>query len=40
MADILGVDFLTNPKMAEASSSLDLKIDGLETVELPSFNLE
>jgi len=40
MADILGVDFLTNPKMAEASASLDLKIDGLETVELPSFNLE
>jgi hypothetical protein len=40
MTDILGVDFLTNPKMAEASSSLDLKIEGLETVELPSFNLD
>lgn len=39
MADVIGLDFLTNPKMAE-SASLDLKIDGLETVELPTFNLD
>ena len=39
MADVLGIDFLTNPRIAEAGS-VDLKIDGLEAVELPSFNLE
>jgi hypothetical protein len=39
MADVLGIDFLTNPKIAE-SSSADLKIDGLEAVELPSFNFD
>lgn len=37
MADILGVDFLTNPKM---SDSVDLKIDGLESIELPTLNLD
>jgi hypothetical protein len=40
MADVLGLDLLTNPKMANAEGSLDLKIDGLESVELPSFNLD
>lgn len=39
MADVLGIDFLTNPKIAEAAS-VDLKIGGLETVELPSFAFE
>jgi hypothetical protein len=39
MGDILGVDFLTNPRIAEAQS-IDLKIDGLESVELPTFNLD
>ena len=39
MADVLGVDFLTNPKIAEAAS-VDLKIGGLEAVELPSFNFD
>lgn len=39
MGDVLGLDFLTNPKIAEAAS-VDLKIDGLESVELPTFNLE
>jgi hypothetical protein len=39
MADVLGVDFLTNPRIAEAPN-VDLKIDGLEAVELPSFNFE
>lgn len=39
MADVLGVDFLTNPKIAEAAS-VDLKIGGLETVELPSFTFD
>jgi hypothetical protein len=38
MGDILGIDFLTNPKIAEATS-IDLKLDGLESVELPSFSL-
>ena len=37
MGDVLGVDFLTNPKMAEA---VDLKIDGLESIDLPTFNLD
>jgi hypothetical protein len=37
MADVLGLDFLTNPKMAE---SVDLKIDGLESIDLPTFNLD
>ena len=40
MADVLGIDFLTNPKIAESSAGIDFKIDGLETVELPTFNLE
>ena len=39
MSDVLGLDFLTNPKIAEATS-IDLKIDGLESVELPSFVTE
>ncbi len=39
MGDIIGADFLTNPRIAE-STTVDLKIDGLETVDLPSFNLE
>jgi hypothetical protein len=39
MADIVGLDFLTNPRMSEAATS-DLKIDGLESIELPSFNFE
>jgi hypothetical protein len=39
MADILGVDFLTNPRIAE-STAVDLKIDGLETVDLPSFTFD
>ena len=39
MADIVGIDFLTNPRMSEAANS-DLKIDGLESIELPSFNFE
>lgn len=38
--DILGVDFLTNPKMTE-SSTADLKLPDLGSIELPSFgNLE
>lgn len=40
MTDVLGLDFLTNPKMADVGNSIDLKIDGLESVELPSFNLD
>lgn len=36
MTDILGIDFLTNPKIAEASS-VNLDIDGLQSVELPTF---
>jgi hypothetical protein len=40
MADVLGLDFLTNPKITESSGTSDFKIDGLETVELPSFNLD
>jgi len=39
MADILGVDFLTNPKIAEANP-IDLKIDGLESIDLPTLNLD
>jgi hypothetical protein len=39
MSDVLGLDFLTNPKIADATS-VDLKIDGLESVELPSFATE
>ena len=34
MADILGVDFLTNPKVTEA----DVKLPELATVELPTFS--
>lgn len=39
MSDILGIDFLTNPKIAEATH-VDLKLDGLESVELPSFSMD
>lgn len=39
MGDILGVDFLTNPKIAEATN-VDLKIDGLESIDLPTINLD
>lgn len=39
MSDVLGLDFLTNPKIADATT-VDLKIDGLESVELPSFVTE
>lgn len=39
MGDILGIDFLTNPKIAEATH-VDLKFDGLESVELPTFMTE
>lgn len=35
MADILGVDFLTNPKITEGSA--DLKLPDLGTIDLPSF---
>lgn len=38
MADVLGIDFLTNPKIAE-STAVNLDIGGLESVELPTFNL-
>lgn len=38
MGDVLGLDFLTNPKIAE-SNAVNLDIGGLESVELPSFNL-
>lgn len=38
MADVLGVDFLTNPKIAE-STPVNLDIGGLESIELPTFNL-
>jgi hypothetical protein len=34
MGDILGVDFLTNPKITE---SVDIKLPELSTIELPSF---
>ena len=34
--DILGVDFLTNPKITE-STATDLKLPDLGTIELPSF---
>jgi hypothetical protein len=43
MGDILGVDFLTNPKMAETmgkGSGGGLNMDGLESIELPSFNFD
>lgn len=44
MGDVLGLDFLTNPKIAEApigggTSSLNLE-GGLESIELPTFNLD
>lgn len=39
MSDVLGIDFLTNPKIAEATS-IDLKIDGLQSIELPTLNLD
>jgi hypothetical protein len=35
MGDILGVDFLTNPKMTEGSA--DIKLPDLAAIELPSF---
>lgn len=35
MSDILGVDFLTNPKITD---SLDIKLPDLATVELPAFD--
>jgi len=35
MADILGVDFLTNPKITESSG--DIKLPDLGSIELPSF---
>lgn len=35
MGDILGVDFLTNPKITEGSA--DIKLPDLGTIELPSF---
>jgi hypothetical protein len=35
MADILGVDFLTNPKITEGSA--DIKLPDLGTIDLPSF---
>lgn len=38
MADVLGVDFLTNPKIAE-STPVNLDIGGLESIELPTFSL-
>lgn len=36
MADILGVDFLTNPKMTESSG--DIRLPDLASIELPSFS--
>lgn len=36
MGDVLGLDFLTNPKIADATT-VDLKIDGLESIDLPTF---
>lgn len=39
MSDVLGIDFLTNPKIADATT-VDLKLDGLESVELPTFLTE
>lgn len=39
MSDVLGVDFLTNPKISEATT-VDLKIDGLESIDLPTFVTE
>jgi hypothetical protein len=39
MSDVLGIDFLTNPKMAEASET-SFKLDGIESIDLPTFNLE
>ena len=36
MADILGVDFLTNPRITESSG--DIKLPDLASIELPSFN--
>jgi len=38
MGDVIGLDFLTNPKIAE-STPVNLDIGGLESVELPSFSL-
>ena len=39
MSDVLGLDFLTNPKIAEATT-VDLKLDGLESIDLPTLNIE
>jgi hypothetical protein len=38
MTSVLGLDFLTNPKIAEATS-VNLDVEGLESVELPAFNM-
>jgi len=38
MGDVIGLDFLTNPKIAE-STPVNLDIGGLESVELPAFSL-
>lgn len=36
MGDVLGVDFLTNPKVVEAGS---IELPSLETLDIPSFNM-
>ena len=38
MADVLGIDFLTNPKIAE-STPVNLDIGGLESIDLPMFSI-
>jgi hypothetical protein len=38
MGDILGADFLTNPRITE-SSAVDIRMADIGAVELPSFNL-
>lgn len=37
MSDVLGLDFLTNPKMTDAP---DMKMANLESIDLPSINLD
>lgn len=39
MGDILGADFLTNPRITE-SSAVDIRMADIGAVELPSFNLD